>query len=381
MQRRDFIKCGALAGAGMLWSDAFAGQQLPDYMPIMEDRMESGDYVRHYHEPEITEPVLLCDQKGELNPEAVGWARHPLIRANLQGHWPRKKKWNFWNWISPEFVFSVTVADIDYLAFCTVSFIDFKRAESCSTMAVKPGGTLDMPEEVEKSVFFSGSGVDYSFDHKGDHIKVDVIAKTGGKDVRADFKIIKPKGHETLNIVVPWTQERFQMNSKHNTLPCEGTVIINGDEHVMDPAECYGVQDFGRGMWPYRSFWNWGVVQGREDGELIGVNMGAKWTTGTGINENAICRDGKLYKIMEELVWNYDPQVPMKKWEVYTSHSDMLELVLNPFHESSTDINLGLLRTGGTCVYGQWSGVIRFPDKTVKIKDHIGWAEEFTHRW
>jgi hypothetical protein len=84
---------------------------------------------------------------------------------------------------------------------------------------------------------------------------------------------------------------------------------------------------------------------------------------------------------MEDLVWEYDCRDWMKQWHVYTSYSDMLDLVLGPFHESSTDINLGLLKTGGTCVYGLWSGTIRFPDKTVEIKDFTGWAEEFTHRW
>ena len=63
-------------------------------------------------ERELTEPVLLCDDSGNLNPNAVGWSRTALVTANLRGHWPRKKRWNFWNWISPEFVLSVTVADI-----------------------------------------------------------------------------------------------------------------------------------------------------------------------------------------------------------------------------------------------------------------------------
>ena len=31
---------------------------------------------------------------------------------------------------------------------------------------------------------------------------------------------------------------------------------------------CFGVQDWGRGLWPHRSFWNWGVATGRQDGRL-----------------------------------------------------------------------------------------------------------------
>ena len=49
---------------------------------------------------------LPVTQAVEINPAAVGWSRAPLVRANLSGHWLRKKRWNFWNWIAPRFVFS-----------------------------------------------------------------------------------------------------------------------------------------------------------------------------------------------------------------------------------------------------------------------------------
>src|SRR4030043_531933 len=83
-----------------------------------------------------------------------------------------------------------------------------------------------------------------------------------GQEVKAEFIIQKPPGHQTLNIVVPWSSERFQMNSKHNTLPVEGYVRVGERRYEMRPEECHGVQDFGRGMWPYRSYWNWGVATG-----------------------------------------------------------------------------------------------------------------------
>ena len=66
---------------------------------------------------------------GRLNANAVGWSRQPVVRADLHGHWPRKKRWNFWNWISPRFVFSVTLADIDYAAFSR-SLIDFESSRT-----------------------------------------------------------------------------------------------------------------------------------------------------------------------------------------------------------------------------------------------------------
>ena len=61
--------------------------RLPDYMPIVSQRMTEGSYLPHYQEREITDPVDLCDEKGRLNPDAVGWSRSPLIR------WLRSRRW------------------------------------------------------------------------------------------------------------------------------------------------------------------------------------------------------------------------------------------------------------------------------------------------
>jgi len=383
MKRREFIRSTAIAGGAMFTGGMVkAGDKhLPDYMPIVREKMESG-YVGHYVERELTAPALLCDERGLLNPAAIGWSRKPLVRANLKGHWPRKKRWNFWNWISPEFSLSATVSDIDFASFCSLSLIDFKTRESYSAISIKRGGALEMPEEVEKSISFESGSVNFSMLNNGGDIEVNFSCKSmSGKPASGKFVIHKPAGHETLNIVVPWSNERFQMNSKHNTLPVEGTFQIRGKPYVMNPETCHGVQDFGRGMWPYNSFWNWAVATGKQGNDMIGVNMGAKWTTGTGSNENGICYNGRLYKVMEDLKWEYDAADWMKPWRIRTTFSDMIDLTLTPFHPQKTSLSLGLLSTGGVNCFGRWNGTLRFDGKTVPVINMIGWAEEFKHRW
>lgn len=352
-------------------------------MPAVADRMRSGgDYPRVYAEPELTHAVDLCDARGRLNPAAVGWARQPLVRANLSGHWLRKKRWNFWNWISPRFVFSVTLADIDYTAFCQMTFTDFETGASFGAMAPARPGSLGLPEHVERSVSFHRGGLDYSNAVDGGGMKVDFAGTAkSGERVVADFVVRRPPGHESLNLVVPWSDDRFQLNSKHNTLPCEGSVTVGGRRYEMNPADCHAVQDFGRGVWPYRSFWNWGVATGVQDGRLVGINVGGKWTTGTGINENALCIDGRLYKIMEDLVWRYDPADWKQPWHVRTAHSDMLDLTLTPVAAHTPMLDLKILRSGGVCAFGPWQGTIRFDGQEIRIRDLVGWAEEFSHLW
>lgn len=48
-------------------------------------------------ERELTSPVSLCDSKGLLNPEAIGFAQKPIVQSNLKGQFPNKKKWNTWS--------------------------------------------------------------------------------------------------------------------------------------------------------------------------------------------------------------------------------------------------------------------------------------------
>jgi hypothetical protein len=361
---------------------ASQAKRLPSHLPILEGKNARREGLAYYREREILEPVDLCDQRGLLNPDAVGWSRHPLVRANLSRRWPRKKKWNFWNWISPEFVFSVTLADIDYASFCSVSFVDFESGESLSNIALGPPRRFPMPELVEASVGFEGGSMRYSNQNRDGELLVNFRGKArNGKEIAAEFRVCKPEGHETLNIVVPWTPRHFQMNSKHNTLPCEGQVEVGGRPYPMDPERCHAVQDFGRGIWPYRSFWNWAVCTGQQGGDLIGVNMGARWTTGTGVNENGICLNGRLHKIMEDLDWSYDPGDWMKPWRVRSQHSDSIDLALQPIVAETSKLDLGLVRTGGVCCFGRWSGRIEVEGAPVELDGLIGWAEEFDHRW
>ena len=335
-----------------------------------------------YVEREITQPVDLCDARGRLNDAAVGFARRPLVRANLSGHWPRKKKWNFWNWIAPDFVLSATLADIDLASFCSFTLTDFRDGTHWSGASYGRSGRVALPEHVEASVAYRGGGIDYSNAIQGTDLAVRFRGRAGdGSEVAADFAVRRAADEESLNVVVPWTATRFQCNSKHAALPCEGEVRAGGRRYALDPRSAFAVQDWGRGMWPYRSFWNWGVATGYADGVRLGVNFGAKWTTGTGSNENGILWNGKLHKIMEDVVWEYDAREWRKPWRVHAPHSRAVDLVLEPVAAHTPRLDLGLLATGGVCAFGRWRGVVRVEGKEIAVDGMIGWGEEFAHRW
>jgi len=348
----------------------------------MAGRLRSDAYPAVFVERELTTPVDLCDRHGRLDPAAIGFSRVPLVRANLHGHWPRKKRWNFWNWISPRFVLQVTLADIDYAAFCQVTIVDFERKRTLARTEIARPGSIVLPEHVARTVSFQGRSIRYANVYGADGMQVDLSGTArSGEPIVAAFFVHVPTAQESLNVVVPWSAARFQANSKHNTLPCTGEVRVGDVRYVMRPEECHGVQDFGRGIWPYRSFWNWGVATGDEDGVRIGVNLGGKWTTGTGVTENGLLVDGRLHKIMEDVRWDYDPGDWMRPWRVRADRSGMVDLTLEPHVAHRVRAGVGLLSTAGVCCFGRWHGTIRFDGRERRIRSLVGWAEEFVHRW
>jgi Domain of unknown function (DUF2804), N-terminal/Domain of unknown function (DUF2804), C-terminal len=356
--------------------------ELPSHLPILDARPRRAGPPRLPSERELTRPTRLCDARGRLDPGALGWSRFPLVTANLRGHWPRKKRWNFWNWLSPRFSFSVTVADIDYAAFCAFFLVDFETGERVEAMDLRRGGFAPLPEEVERSIAWSSPRAELAIENEGGDLAVRFRGRArGGQPVAADFTVHKPRDHESLNVVVPWTPTRFQLNSKHNTLRCQGFVDVDGRRYELRPDACHAVQDWGRGIWPYRSCWNWGVASGEVDGELLGVNMGDRWTTGTGANENGILHRGRLTKLMEDLEWRYDPREWRRPWRVRSRAGGHVDLVLEPFHVHTSRLDLGLVATGGTIAFGRWRGIVRTGDAELELPGLVGFAEEFAHRW
>ena len=125
--------------------------------------------------------------------------------------------------------------------------------------------------------------------------------------------------------------------------------------------------------------WNWGAGSGRTDGRTIGLQVGGRWTDGTGSVENSLLVDGHLSKISEELVWTYDTGDWLSPWRVTGAAAD---LSFSPFHlrRSVTDLLLFASRTH-QC-FGHWSGRVRDDSGTwVRVADVVEWAEDVRNRW
>jgi hypothetical protein len=204
----------------------------------------------------------------------------------------------------------------------------------------------------------------------------------GGVPLDVDIVVERPAGHETLNVVIPWTDVQFQYTSKQNTLPASGYVRM-GDERWEFGAGSYGCLDYGRGVWPEHTLWNWGAASGVQSGRLVGLNLGGQWTDGTGMTENGLCVDGRLTKISEDLVFDYDRDDMMKPWRVRTAVTDRIDLRFDPeYIRVAQSGRRESWFTDARQAFGCYSGRIT-PDGAdpVELGDMFGWIEDHEARW
>ena len=335
-------------------------------------------------EREITEPVLLSLSDGRVNPQAIGWSRRPLHQCSINHNYLRKKRWHYWCVTNDDYVFSATIADLDYTGLVIVYFINLRTGKKEQSVALIPfAHNMNMPDGVNDDIIYASKKLSVTFKQRDNTVLIDVTSNALiGKSIRASFVVHRPPTHETLNVVVPWTSNKYQYTSKQNTLPTQGTVTCGNEHFEFLESNSFACLDYGHGVWPYKSAWNWGSASGHQGDHVIGLNFGGKWTEGTGSTENGFCIDGKLFKVSEELDWRYDrKQFKNVPWTIKSVASDAVDLTFTPRFENRSDINIGLISSHVHQLFGHYDGTIKADGKTYTTDKLGGWAEEHLARW
>lgn len=362
-------------------------------------------------ERELREPVLLCRPDGRaLDPAALGWSRVPLHTCNLRGRRLRTKRWDYWAVLTGDLAIAVTYADIGYLGMASVWWADLTTGVAGGREVTVPGARglalPDVPGSVPLRL-------------RSRHLDLDLVTERGGTTIsgrwderdgapgRLDVHVAAaaagvagaaaapagsddqpgspaPSPSESLNVVIPWSERHFQYTSKHQALPARGELTVAARTHpIGQEGPAWAVLDVGRGRWPYSTRWNWGAGAGfADDGRtIVGVQLGGRWTRGTGFTENGVIVDGRLTKIGAELLWDYDWDDPLLPWRVH--HPDgSLDLTLEPRHDRHAKVQALLVATEVHQVFGSWTGHATTAEgREVHVRGIPGFAEESRSRW
>lgn len=337
------------------------------------------------YEPELLEPTLLCDTKGNLDPSSIGWSRQSFHNCNLSGHWLRKKKWNYWNIVSQKYLFCAAITNFEYAALVFTYLYNYELNILIEKKLVVPlGKGCDMSDNAEGNTHIRSRGMNISFLKEKGYTKIYVECHNFKDEMplNAEFIIEHPNKHETLNVVIPWSKKRFQFTSKQNCLPAIGTVAIGSETFYFKAGEAFASLDFGRGIWPRKIFWNWATASGINEGKSIGLNLGGGWTDGTGMTENGILFDGRINKISDNVIFDYHQDNIMKPWSIRTQNSSRVDLVFIPVYDRIAVTNIVLIKSNLHQVFGHFSGrVVLDNDRTVTMDKIFGCVEEHYAKW
>lgn len=343
-------------------------------------------------ETRITQTGPLLKPDGELS--IAGWSPQPLLDSNLENakfysmkflQSLRLKRWDYYGLTTKSHYFSFTVSDIGYLGMVFAYVIDFEnKTKHEATLALPFAKGVAIPRNSQDGITqYKNDNVNLTFYTTNDQRKISVNWTNfeNGQDLKAEFKLDHPAGHESMNLIIPIEKRRFYFNRKINCLPATGWVEYLGQRYDLTPETALGNLDWGRGVWAYESFWVWASASGfTGDLQTIGLNMGYGFGDTSAASENAFILNGKIHKL-GKIDFKYNSENFMQPWTM-VSDDQRLNLTFTPFLDRPAKTDAKILYSEVHQLFGRYSGtLVTNEGKAIEINNLIGFAEEHHARW
>jgi hypothetical protein len=341
---------------------------------------------------EITTPGVLLDEGGRL--AQVGWSRQQSLDCNLENarfyglpslQRFRIKRWDYYAVFTPRRFFSATIADLGYAGNIFIYTLDLATKELHEEGLVIPlakGISLPRNSPTGES-HFEDKRARLHFSALPESRKIEVTwpAFQEGRGIQAEINLAYLPQQESMTIVIPIGKKRFYYNRKINCLPAQGFIQYGDVREELLPSESIGSLDWGRGVWEYRSFWNWASASGfLPDGRTVGLNLGCGFGDLSAATENCLVLDGRVHKL-EQVRFDYNSVDYMYPWR-FTDSEKRLALDFTPFKERVAQTNLGIIFSEVHQMFGHYSGQITTDEgEVIQVKDLVGFAEEHQARW
>ena len=342
---------------------------------------------------QITQPCDLLDDKGRLTQS--GYALSPLWRydrSKIKAGWHRIKEWDYYAVLSAERGYGITftIADLGYLGLAAICWLDFKARtyKQLDAMTLLPRGRMGLsPASGSGRVDFKSRNLSLTYDVGSNQRKITVAAPgfsmgLGGKGLKGEIALTQPEKADTMVIASAWKENprAFYYNQKINCMPAAGSIEIGERTYPFDPADSFGVLDWGRGNWTYKNRWYWGSASGIQDGHLVGWNLGYGFSDRSRATENMLFYDGRAHKL-DEVEFHMDTHDYLRPWR-FSSSDGRFEMDFEPIIDRQSRTDFGLIKSVQHQVFGYFNGYMVFDDGTrLRVRDFLGFAEDVLNWW
>ena len=339
----------------------------------------------------IMTPGPLHDEKGHLI--ETGYATELLKtydRSRVAASRLKVKEWDYYTICTDRFTLALTIDHNGYMTMDSISLLDFERNTQItkSAMSLPFLSPRELPASSKKGdIRVSGKGYMISFENDGISRRLTGYMNKFSQDKTIVFDLtLSDEPQESMVIVTPYKDhpEAFYYNQKINCMRVEGTITLGDLEYRCDPADCFAVLDWGRGVWTYDNTWYWGSASGLVDGVPFGFNVGYGFGDTSAASENVLVYEGKIHKLEQvkfEIPEKDGKEDYLSPWN-FTSSDGRFELKFEPIMDRCAKTDLLIICSDQHQVFGRFSGTVILDDGRKLQIDHLtGFAEKVRNKW
>lgn len=330
----------------------------------------------------------LLNERGNLNEAGYAFSLvKDYDRKAIKANSMRIKEWDYYYIGNDEYGIALTIADNSYMNLMSVSILDFKKPNfiTKSYMQFFSNGKVGLPKSSKiGDVCFSSKNCRMNFYNDGNvrHLLCWFKNLKDGKDFTCDVRLTETN-KDSMVIATPFDKDKhFYYNQKINCLQASGSATFDGITYSLD--NCYGVLDWGRGVWTYSNTWYWASMSGIYNGNRIGFNLGYGFGNTSAATENVLFYKDRAYKLNDV---NFG--IPndgtkeidyMKPWH-FTSKDGSIDMIFEPIIDRHDDTNAVVLKSLQHQVFGKFSGYIIVEGEKVEFNNMLGFAEKVRNCW
>jgi hypothetical protein len=290
--------------------------------------------------------------------------------------------------LNKEFGFQLTIGDIGYLTQMSYVWLDFNKKERTDQSIMKfftKSKLLPLSSLEDSVIEFPTQKFKASIGKKGNK-RIITINDSNFLEKGIQGSITLEDNPDMDNTVVatgygPKKPKLFYYNHKINYLPAKGTITIGEESYNFEPKSSFGLMDWGRGIWPYKTHWLWGSACGVVEGKPVAFNIGYGFGDLSTHTENILFYDGKAHKIDEVTFHHENDCDPTQPWK-FTSNDNRFHMTLKPLIPHREKLNFGIIYLNSSLLHGLYSGeIVLDTGEKIQIKDMLGHAEDIYWRW
>ena len=299
----------------------------------------------------------------------------------------RLKEWDYYYVGNDRYGLATTLADNGYMWLASVTFFDFANKGEVTRSQM---GFFKSPFKMSETsstgdVHFKKRGFRISYEIKENQREIHVnIPRFANTDTLSANIILTPQIKDSMVIVTPFNKPKhFYYNQKINLLKASGQIVFGPKSDDLND-NCFGVLDWGRGVWEYKNTWYWSSLSGMQDGHLIGFNLGYGFGDTSKASENMAFYDQetiKLDDIVFDIPKDKDAFDYLSTWHIY-DENDRVNLEFRPILDRKSKTSIVIISSDQHQVFGFFKGYIKRQDGSkIEIKNMIGFAERVQNRW